>query len=182
LKKLVDIRKVGEKEACEFVREILDYNPSTGVLTWKVRDHKWSHATHFNSRFAGKRVGSIEKTGYLRCRINNVGFLAHRIAYLHYYGVWPDQVDHINHNKTDNRISNMRDVNASHNHRNKLLRSDRFGSVIGVRRDRLGKKWRAAITVNREYKSLGTFDDFNSAVLARKNAEQLYNFHPNHGR
>ena len=59
MKKLVDIRKVGEKEACEFVREILDYNPSTGVLTWKVRDHKWSHATHFNSRFAGKRVDSI---------------------------------------------------------------------------------------------------------------------------
>lgn len=97
----------------EYLRECFDYDPETGILTWKERprSHFSTDAGHktFNSQVAGTPVRKKERDGYLTLGINKRFLRAHRVAWAIYYGQWPtDQLDHINLNKSDNRIVNLK--------------------------------------------------------------------------
>lgn len=137
-----------------------------------------------NSRaMKGVIAGNMGNRGYLVVRLNYKPILVHRI-------VWemcnntsiPSgmQIDHINGIRTDNRIENLRLVTNHENRKNQKLRVDNKSGYNGIGR-RKGS-WEARIRVNGETLYIGRFKDVEDALLARKNAEIKYGFHPNHGR
>lgn len=94
--------------------ELLDYDLETGKFYWR-RDKKGSGAK------VGKQAGNVHKLyGYRRIKLNGVAYRAHRLAWLYVYGTWPEQeIDHINGDRDDNRIINLRDVDHTTNCQNK---------------------------------------------------------------
>jgi hypothetical protein len=109
----------------ERVRELLDYDPLTGVFHWKVSPAQ--------SIRVGDVAGSFLSTGYRRIVIDSIQYQAHRIAWLHYYGRWPQaELDHINRIKEDNRITNLREATRSQNAANFPLRRDNKLGIRGV--------------------------------------------------
>jgi hypothetical protein len=109
--------------------------------------------------------------------------LAHRVAWALHYGEWPsDQIDHVNGDKTDNRLENLRIVTAQGNAKNRSLRSDNTSGHVGVYWVRETKKWSAQIKVDGRQKTIGSFESLEDAVKARKAAEDLNGYHANHGR
>ena len=166
--------------------QLLAYNPDTGLLTWLQRDRKWcindrDHA-RWNSRHAGKEaLTCVGKLGYKSGHVLSRIVKAHHAAWALYYGEWPSGViDHIDHDKTNNRISNLRVVSQAENNKNSSKRLDNSSGVTGVSpRD---GKWRARINVNGKRVNLGTFACIDDAIAARKNAEIMFGFHENHGK
>lgn len=94
----------------------------------------------------------------------------------------PFSIDHINGVKSDNRISNLRDVPHDENQRNRCAPKCNSSGVVGVCRDKETGKWQSYISRDGERFNLGRFNDSDAAVAARKSAERLYGFHENHGR
>jgi hypothetical protein len=91
-------------------------------------------------------------------------------------------IDHIDGNGINNKWNNLREVTRSQNCRNIKLASNNTSGFIGVRWNEENKKWRALIGIDRKSKHLGYFDNLEEAIMARKNAERMFGFHPNHGR
>ena len=154
------------KLTAEYLRSILDYDPATGIFTRKVRTS--------NSVKVGDIAGSIDSGGYLRLRLQSRLYHAHRLAWLYVYNSWPeDQLDHINRNRSDNRISNLREVTNKQNHQNKSKPSNNTSGHPGVVWHKQHSKWRAKIT---HYKDihLGYFASLEEAVAARKAGELKY--------
>jgi hypothetical protein len=176
----------------EILREILTYDPTTGMLHWRVRDPKFfagkfRNAEHdaaaWNKKFALKEALTANKgNGYRVGSIFDTKVLAHRVAWAIYYGKWPDgHIDHANHRRDDNRIENLRDVSVQENCLNMTRCSDNTSGVVGVSRTTSGKPWSASIESGGMRKHLGTFDSFEDAAAARKAAESRMGFHKNHG-
>ena len=180
----------------EIVRELLDYNPDTGDLFWKERPLKYfkseRSARRWNTTYAGKKafITKDKEDSSKHVRISRkVGsifdksYYAHRIIWLHYYGCWPkDQIDHINHDATDNRIINLRDVTASENQRNRTLQKNNKVGHNGIYYDNERKQYRAQIYNGKNSKHIGRYDTLEEAIEARQLANINYNYHPNHGR
>ncbi|EMK2710698.1 HNH endonuclease, partial [Pseudomonas aeruginosa] len=98
----------------ERLKELLSYDAATGEFTWMAR--KGSRA------LPGAAAGSNDGQGYVRIAIDGCRYRAHRLAWLYCYGKWPAaQVDHLNHRRDDNRLSNLREVSHSENQRNASL-------------------------------------------------------------
>ena len=169
-----------------YLRDCLDYSPESGKFTWKTRpdEHFISpdRARSWNTKFAGKVAGSTDGRGYREIKINDRHLKAHRIAWILMNGVAPDQIDHINGNRSDNRISNLRNVTKAENDRNRATSSANTSGVMGVSWRKSASKWQAQIKIDRRTIHLGYFDDFHIAVATRKRAERDYGFHRNHGR
>lgn len=142
----------GQVISQEALRQFLVYDANSGVFTWKVG------RSGMRSR-AGCLAGSINKAyGYLRIKLAGVDYQAHRLAWLYVYGRWPEnEIDHINGIRTDNRISNLRDVSGAINQHNRRTapRNSTLG-ILGVRPS--GKKFSSSLSVGGERKYLGTFD------------------------
>jgi len=175
----------------EMLRELLRYEPDTGKLFWLSRsasmyqsgDQPAAHkAAAWNARYAGKEALTANCNGYRIGTIFNKPMKSHRVAWAFFYGTWPDQVDHINGIKNDNRIENLRSVTTQENHRNKPRPRHNTSGVIGVCWSKTVSKWAAQIKVDEKSINIGRFDSFDDAVAARKAAEIEYGFHANHGR
>lgn len=157
------------KELYNRLREILNYDSESGLFTWKVRTSKRIKK--------GQIAGTVKEDGYICIRVDGTLYLAHRLVWLYHYGTFPEnEIDHINRNKSDNRISNLRDVDRVTNAINKDLQSNNESGVAGVRWSKGSNKWRAYIGVEGKTIQLGYFVEFHEAVNARKNAEVLYGF------
>lgn len=150
----------------EWFQERYTYDPDTGKVTLN---------------FTGQAIGSHCKLGYLLARVGDSTYRVHRIAWAIQTGEWPYQVDHINHDRTDNRWVNLRECTANENHKNKSMQKNNTTGVTGVRWHSQSKKWMANITVRSRYIHLGCFEQKEDAIKARKQAEEEFNFHPNHG-
>ena len=163
----------------EIVRELLDYAPETGVFVWRERSGVpgW-----WNTRFAGTAAGTRAARGYVRICIDSKTRPAHRLAWLWTHGVWVEELDHINHDRADNRIANLRPVSRSANAQNRTLGICNTSGTIGVHKEAARSVWKATITVSGKAVFLGRFSDKQQALDARKNAERLYGFHENHGK
>lgn len=177
----------------EILRRILDYNAETGVFTWLPRtadlfDNAGRPAFHkaalWNSQFAGTQALKYPATnGYLTGTIMMGMHRAHRVAWAIHYGEWPDRdIDHINGNRKDNRICNLRLVTRSENMRNARIPSHNKSGCIGVCWNKGQRSWRAVIVVNKRQIHVGSFQTKEAAISARKVAEIKYGFHVNHGR
>ena len=160
------------------LKELLLYNPDTGVFTRRLNTR---------NRFkAGQIAGSLTSKGYIDLSLDRKTYSAHRMAWLYIHGVEPvDQIDHINHNRSDNRLANIREVSASENSRNRSCysrSSKKGGPLMGVRWDKDRGRWLAQIKIGGIAKHLGRHKDLFSAICARKSAELKHGFHSNHGK
>jgi len=154
------------------VRELLSYNPETGVFTWNQ-----SVSTQVNR---GDVAGHVESNRYRRIQISGVRYLAHRLAWLVSHGEFPpDEIDHINGVRDDNRLSNIRLATKTQNQRNKALgRQNKLG-VFGVRWKANG--FEAFIKLAGKNVYLGRYGNIFDAACARKTAEIEHGFDANHG-
>jgi len=144
----------------DLLKEHLHYDPETGLFR-KIKTAK------VNQEFLWKETGSIGGKGYLYIRFAGFYCLAHRLAWLYVHGSFPNgYIDHINGDKTDNRISNLRDCSNSENLHNTGLSSRNTSGYKGVSWSRRAKKYRASIKVNSKYHYLGSFDSAYEAHLA----------------
>lgn len=175
----------------DVLRQMLDYDPATGVLTWKERGPEWFSGGErpevsrkiWNTKNAGNpALNTPHGNGYVVGRILGVKYFAHRVAYKMYYEFDPVDIDHINGNRSDNRIANLRSVTRSENNKNKTISSLNTSGHVGVSFDKYSGKWRAYIWRGNKKFSLGSYDDFPSAITARKSAQDAFGFHSNHGR
>ena len=124
-----------------------------------------------------------DNIGYIRIGINKKHYLLHRIIYLYFNEDWDindnprnNQIDHININKLDNRIENLRVVNCSQNNRNKKKRPNCTSKYRGVYLDKKKNKWKAQIKIDDKNKHLGYFDTEEEASEAyKKEYEELMN-------
>jgi hypothetical protein len=143
------------------------YNPDTGRIynTWK------------------QCFMSVQSTGYLYGSHKGRNLLAHRVAWLLYYGEWPTgEVDHIDHDQMNNRIKNLRDVSSTVNSQNKGLGMSNTSGIVGVSWVKDTARWKAYIGIENRLIVLGTFVNFKDAVAKRRAAEFQYGFHENHGK
>ncbi len=170
----------------EFLKEALDYNPDTGIFTWKERPGHHFPTKHgvavSNGRFSGKVAGCEAGNGYINIRIDNWLVGAHRLAYLYMTGRFPeDEIDHINHLRNDNRWANLRGASKKENRKNALMMSTNTSGFNGVHFDKAKNKWAARINANKKYIFIGNFENKIDAIEARKAANIKYDYHPNHG-
>jgi len=107
--------------------------------------------------------------------IDGVFYLAHRLAWLFTYGVWPVMdIDHIDRDPVNNRIANLRLATCSQNGGNARISARNTSGIKGVCWHKNTKKWQAQITVNRRNHALGYFDDINAACAAYRAAAQVH--------
>lgn len=149
------------------LKSLLTYDPETGVFT--NRTFRGLRALE------GTEAGNITSNGYIDVTIRKRKYKAHRLAWLYMYGEWPkNNIDHINRIKTDNRISNLRDVTQAENGRNKSTHKNNTSGVTGV--DYHKGQWRARIRVNRKSLHLGYYATMADAEASRKRAEERYGY------
>ena len=157
------------------LKEVLSYDSTSGIFIWNINKKRAKK---------GNIAGSIEKTGYIRISIDGKRYSAHRLAWLYIYGNFPAKgymIDHINHNTSDNRISNLRCVTNIENQRNASINKANTSGKIGVVWCKHYNKWRANIRIgNKKRKHLGYFIKYEDAVNARLEAQSLYGFHKNY--
>lgn len=152
----------------ERLKELLHYDPDTGIFTWKVSLSR--------SVKVGFIVGSFSG-GYLVTSIYKKIYPLHRLAFLYMEGYFPEyEVDHINRDTKDNRWGNLREVSHSCNMRNARISKSNTSGVVGVYKARNKKSYCSFVTVNRKTVHLGTTYTFEEAVRARWEAEKKYNY------
>jgi len=171
----------------EQLRETLKYDPSTGKFTWCRRTEDYpaplASIRAFNTILAGKQVYEENHRGYGRMTLLGRRYKSHRVAWALHTGDWPiDQVDHINGDRADNRIENLREATQRENSRNMKTPATNTSGVIGVCWDKKRRRWTAQVKVDGRTVHLGSFTNFDNAVAARAAAEVEHGFHPNHGR
>lgn len=150
----------------EFLKKVLDYDPQTGIFTWKITKRGRGGRVE-----AGTVAGHHSDRGYITLRLNKKLYLAHRLAWLFVYGNWPSKIlDHINLDRANNSIANLREVTPTQNNMNMPVRCDSQTGVKGVQWDR--GRWKAQIQCDRKSKYLGRFTTFEAAVAARRAAEE----------
>lgn len=160
------------------LRGLLTYDPKTGELLWNYRPGNRS----FNMRDAGTpALQTPMKNGYLCGRISGKTYYAHRVIWKWMTGQEPEFIDHINHDRADNRWENLRNVAKAENCKNVKRGSRNTSGVVGVRWDYSREKWVAQIKVTGKGRHLGYYDSFKRAVSVRKRAEAELGFHKNHG-
>lgn len=169
------------------LKSILEYNPDTGVFTWKKRSESdWDRVALFNSRFAGKEAGSrCSSGGKYYLRINSVfarfPWHAHRLAFIYMTGKMPQHVDHINGNGCDNRWCNLRWSDKRDNARNVRKSKNNTSGHTGVGWNKRQSCWRAYIKIDQKMISLGNHSTIESAIEARHKADIKYGFRNGHG-
>ena len=161
------------------LKQHLNYNPETGVFVWRYNPNR---NAQWNFMWPGKVAGSVTEKGYCRIRLLNKGIRAHRLAFLYVYGYMPKEVDHIDGDKLNNKIDNLRDVTHSENMRNAKKYPTNTTGVTGVTYRKSADKWLAYITVHQKRIHGGIFNTKEEAVAARQRLEKKYDFHENHGR
>lgn len=152
----------------ELLKACFDYNPESGLLTWKISSGQSSK---------GSTAGRIGMAGYLKLCLHGRHYVAHRVAWAIHYGSQPPEIiDHINQDKTDNRISNLRDGTCAVNQQNQQRPHSRnkTSQYLGV--SRFNGYWRAKIYHKGKYIFLGYFDSEIAAseayIVAKRKIHQ----------
>jgi hypothetical protein len=153
----------------EKIKDLLKYDPDTGIFTWIGKS-----ATRANRTKVGSQAGSLAQNGYTIISIFGNRILAHRLAWFFVYNKFPDKhIDHINGNRNDNRIENLRDISHKINCQNKKAPSSNNKSgYLGVHFSKVSNKWTSQITINRKCKSLGLFKTPEEAYAAYLRAKR----------
>lgn len=145
------IKRYNELErTLKFIKEALDYDPRTGIFTWKTRpvDHFSSEQSALakNKRYAGTIAGRITAKGYIDIQLNGKMYKAHRLAWLYTNSVWPEEIDHINGIRSDNRLANLRSCSRSENMQN-MSKKPSLSGIKGVNWDKRRNCYVARVAV-----------------------------------
>lgn len=175
----------------ETLHELLWCDAEVGNLFWRPRTPDMFRVGKFtaihscnnwNSKWAGREAFTAQKTGYQYGRIFDRGYYAHRVIWAMAHGEWPkNEIDHIDHDRGNNNLANLREATAQENRKNMSLPSDNTSGHIGVCWNKAAQKWQAQIKHAGKHQGLGRFNCITAAVLARKLAEKQFGFHENHG-
>lgn len=149
------------------LKVLLSYDAETGVLTRNT---------------TGLPVTRNISQGYIQVRLHNRLYRAHRLIWMLVYGESPNRIDHVNGDREDNRLSNLRKVSSSENSKNQRLRDDNKSGCAGVNWHSRTKRWIAQIRDRTKYVYLGCFVELSDAIAARKQAEKTFGYHENHGQ
>ena len=145
------------------VREIIDYDPVSGIFVWK--DAKKG------SKRNGRRAGSKRPSGHRHIRIKGIYFLEHRLAWFLYYGVWPKLlIDHIDGVGDNNKISNLREATQTQNMWNTEKQKRNKSGFKGVHLCKRTKRFCAHICLNGKNINLGYFDTAEEASKVYQDA------------
>lgn len=154
------------------VRELFNYDPDTGDLTWA--------APRSRRVKVGDVVGARSKTAYVQVGVGRKVYVAHRVIWLWVHGELPQQhIDHRDGNTRNNRLANLRLADKSENAQNMALKKSNTSGFLGVSLCRHTNRWRAYITINRKTHKLGRFstpEAAHQAYLAAK--AKLHTFQP----
>ena len=144
----------------DFLTTILDYDYTTGLFKWKV--------FRGGSAIKGSSAGTLNKSnGYINLKINSINYRAHRVAWFFQYKKWPiGLLDHIDGNKSNNAISNLREATYSQNKCNTSIRSDNTTGYRGITFRKDISKWRAIITIKGITENIGSFTTIEEAIIA----------------
>jgi hypothetical protein len=159
----------------ERAKELLEYTPENGLLVWKK--------TNSNAAKKGTIAGYLSKTdNRVSVRIDSKLYKAHRVIFLIVTGEWPEEIDHINGDSSDNRWDNLRSVTHRENMKNRKVCSNSKTGIMGVVWNRHNSKWRVRVKAFDVHLEIGSFFNFFDACCARISAENKMGFHANHGR
>lgn len=140
------------------LQEMCVYDATSGELRWKY--------TRNSRALKGKRVGCLDKHGYLVTLIGKKNYLVHRLVWLFIYGRLPKIVDHINGIKDDNRLSNLRSCTVQQSAKNKGIFANNKTGYKGVSICTRSQRYQVTCRVNGIKKWLGYFDDVLLAAAA----------------
>lgn len=147
------------------LRELVKYDPITGIFTrnvivWKVGK-------------VGEVIGHLNKTGRIEVSVEGKIYLAHRLAWMYVSGEWPSQeIDHIDGNPSNNKISNLRDISRTGNAQNKRkAQANSITGILGVTKHH--RKWQASITIDKKAIFLGSFENKELAQKAYIDAKRI---------
>jgi hypothetical protein len=169
----------------EYLNECFTYNPESGELFWKARPrHHFVQVDGFTRSLqkAGREAGWSNSFGYKKVKIGTKAFMVARIIWKMVYGTDPEQVDHINGDRCDNRLGNLRNVNNQENSKNRAKSRNNTTGYMGVGWIKGMDKWSSVITDNGKVLWLGRHDTLFEAVAARVSAENALGYHTNHNR
>lgn len=150
----------------EYIKNILNYNPETGIWIWifprpKIRIYDVA--------------GGMTNDGYIKIKIDGKKYFAHRLAHLYMNGCWPEfEVDHKDLNKANNKWDNIREATRVQNFGNQPKYLNNKSGIKGVCWDKAAKKWLSQIQVNNKKIKLGRFENINDAAEAYRQAASLY--------
>jgi hypothetical protein len=170
----------------EDAERLLRYEPDTGKIFWKDRPESMFKTRlsflMWSSRFPGKEAFCCDDgLGYMAGEIFGKRYLAHRVAWLLATGGWPSgDIDHIDGDGKNNRLSNLRDVPHQINSRNQKIRKNNTSGETGVYARRSGK-WLAAVKVDGRFITIGTYKTKEDAAAARREANEKIGFTERHG-
>ena len=179
-----------DRELLEFAAKaagMVKYNADTGSMIWLAKT-TGKDASRWNSRYAGKECGTIDDKGYRRILFRfEIGstfkIRVHRLAWFIANGVIPSgEIDHINQNKADNRLSNLRDVPKELNQRNGTRKSNNTSGVPGVTWHKQHGKWCAQAVVDGKHHHIGLFREISEAEKATIKFRLDHGFTETHGR
>ena len=147
----------------ELLKKHLHYDPTTGVFT-----RIW-HPSKHHQHYVGREAGAI-KHGYVYIRVEGGVYGAHRLAWLYMHGVFPEIIDHIDGNPTNNSIYNLRNTTTRGNAQNRV--EHREGNLVGAHWNKMYKSWRSQIGVDGVSYHLGSFStqlEAHQAYIEAKN-------------
>lgn len=158
----------------DYLKSILSYDELTGDFAWLV------------CKGRGVKVGMIAgrkgNDGYVGIGMDGKKYPAHILAWVYSYGSIPDgQIDHINHNRSDNRLDNLRDVTRKENQRNRTLNKNNTSGFCGITKTTKSERWQVQVGINGKSVYVGCFKSKDEAVKARDKAYKENNYHINHG-
>ena len=150
----------------EYLKSILDYDLDTGIFTWKV------------SKANRTKVGDVagwSYNGYREIEINNKAYKAHRLAWLYVYGEMPKKlIDHVDGNRSNNKISNLREATYQENSENYKTPKTNKSGVKNVSWYKSLNKWVVSISIRKTKKTVGYYDDLELAELVAIEARNKY--------
>ena len=151
----------------ERLHELFDYRED-GVLIWKK-------CTSFRTRI-GDVAGGINPDGYRHLKIDEKNYRIHRLIFLYHHGYLTPgmDIDHIDGDKTNNRIENLRQVTKTQNQQNSKMRSTNTSGVKGVSWFNASGKWKAQLLVEKRLIYLGLHDTIEEAEKVIKEAREKY--------
>lgn len=172
-------------EVYEALAELVRYEPSTGKIYWAPRP-PGRPGSAWNARNAGRECGIVNNQSYrtvlFRFRGRLLCVSIHRLVWFFENGSLPrGEIDHIDGVRTNNHISNLRDVSPGVNQRNARRRSDNVSGVTGVSWAAHVNKWQANTNVAGKRHYLGLYDSFEDACQARLEFQQTHGFTERHG-
>ncbi len=167
--------KYDTDEMADYFRSHLSYCEESGLMYWVKKPS--------NRVNIGELAGTVNRQGYLVVTVRRQKIQGHRVAWLLHHGKWPKhQIDHVDGNRSNNRISNLRDATHVQNMQNTAMFRNNRSGCMGVRWNNKSSRWVSFIGHGGKRISLGTHTSLLEAAARRKSREISLGYHPNHGR